>query len=135
MGELPLREADRLEILTLVDNYTDVFKAPDTKIDKRPWVAPPVLLFAEHGFSCFLRSAPVRRNILGLFDSGVTAECLFHNAKLLNVNLDTIESVVLSHGHFDHTGGLLELLDCILKKYQLFFIRMLSLIAALNILH
>ncbi|MGD0804976.1 MAG: MBL fold metallo-hydrolase [Candidatus Bathyarchaeia archaeon] len=119
MGELNLREADRLEVLNLVDNYTDVFKAQDTKIDRRPWVSPPTLLLAEHGFSCFLKVCAGSEEHFVLFDSGVSAECLFHNAKLLNVDLDSIESIVLSHGHFDHTGGLMELLGRSTKEIPL----------------
>jgi 7,8-dihydropterin-6-yl-methyl-4-(beta-D-ribofuranosyl)aminobenzene 5'-phosphate synthase len=37
--------------------------------------------------------------------------CLFHNADLLKVDLSQVECVVLSHGHFDHFGGLPELLS------------------------
>lgn len=116
MDMLTLRQADSLEILNLVDNYTDVFKGKDTKIDRRPWIKPPKLLLAEHGLSCFLKVSAGSEEHLALFDSAVSAECLFHNAKLLNVDLGSIESVILSHGHFDHTGGLLELLGHASKK-------------------
>jgi len=43
-------------------------------------------------------------------DTGISTICLFHNAEILNIDLSEIESVVLSHGHFDHFGGLLKLL-------------------------
>ncbi len=33
-----------------------------------------------------------------------------HNAQLLGIDLATVEKVILSHGHYDHTGGLLEVL-------------------------
>ena len=46
-----------------------------------------------------------------LMDAGIAATCLFHNADLLKVDLSQVESVVLSHGHFDHFGGLPELLN------------------------
>jgi 7,8-dihydropterin-6-yl-methyl-4-(beta-D-ribofuranosyl)aminobenzene 5'-phosphate synthase len=46
-----------------------------------------------------------------LVDAGIGATCLFHNADLLKVDLSQVESVVLSHGHFDHFGGLPELLS------------------------
>jgi 7,8-dihydropterin-6-yl-methyl-4-(beta-D-ribofuranosyl)aminobenzene 5'-phosphate synthase len=40
-----------------------------------------------------------------------SATCLFHNARLLNMDLSKVEAVVLSHGHFDHFGGLVEFLN------------------------
>jgi 7,8-dihydropterin-6-yl-methyl-4-(beta-D-ribofuranosyl)aminobenzene 5'-phosphate synthase len=40
-----------------------------------------------------------------LFDTGQSFS-LIHNAKLLGVDLSPIDKIVLSHGHFDHTGGL-----------------------------
>jgi len=43
-------------------------------------------------------------------DAGVTPISLPHNAKILKKNLDVVESVILSHGHFDHFGGLIEFL-------------------------
>ncbi|HEY3985930.1 MBL fold metallo-hydrolase [Cedecea sp.] len=39
-----------------------------------------------------------------LFDTGPDSS-FQHNAKLLNVNLATLDTVVLSHGHYDHCGG------------------------------
>ncbi len=40
-----------------------------------------------------------------LFDSGNT-DVYLDNAKRMNVNLNDINYIVLSHGHYDHTGGL-----------------------------
>jgi 7,8-dihydropterin-6-yl-methyl-4-(beta-D-ribofuranosyl)aminobenzene 5'-phosphate synthase len=41
-----------------------------------------------------------------LFDAGSTVGGLAHNLRALGVDLGCIETVVLSHGHFDHTTGL-----------------------------
>ena len=45
-----------------------------------------------------------------LFDTGENGEWLLENMRLLSVDIGTIEAVVLSHDHWDHTGGLWELL-------------------------
>jgi 7,8-dihydropterin-6-yl-methyl-4-(beta-D-ribofuranosyl)aminobenzene 5'-phosphate synthase len=45
-----------------------------------------------------------------LFDTGQTPEVLLHNAELLAIDLSSADAVVLSHGHYDHTGGLREVL-------------------------
>ena len=59
-------------------------------------------LRAEHGLAFWIESGPHRI----LFDTGQTPEVLFHNAECLGIDLSTTDTVVLSHGHYDHTGGL-----------------------------
>jgi len=58
-------------------------------------------LLAEHGLSFLIETG---RNKI-LFDTG-QGLALRHNTENLNVDLKTISAVVLSHGHYDHTGGL-----------------------------
>ena len=57
-------------------------------------------LLAEHGFSLWLE-ADGRRI---LFDTGQAA--LEFNARVLGVELAEADALVLSHGHYDHTGGI-----------------------------
>jgi len=45
-----------------------------------------------------------------LLDAGMTFTAL-HNAQLLGINIRTIDTIVLSHGHNDHTGGLQDVLQ------------------------
>ncbi len=44
-----------------------------------------------------------------LFDTGQKPETVLKNAKELGVDIASVEDVILSHNHFDHTGGLLTL--------------------------
>jgi 7,8-dihydropterin-6-yl-methyl-4-(beta-D-ribofuranosyl)aminobenzene 5'-phosphate synthase len=44
-----------------------------------------------------------------LFDTGFKADTVASNARLLGIDLSVAESVVLTHFHSDHTGGLLTL--------------------------
>lgn len=66
-------------------------------------------LYGEHGLSLLIQppggEAPV------LYDTGQSGEVLLHNAERLRIDLNTVETIVLSHGHFDHTGGLPTLLE------------------------
>jgi 7,8-dihydropterin-6-yl-methyl-4-(beta-D-ribofuranosyl)aminobenzene 5'-phosphate synthase len=62
-------------------------------------------LKAEHGWSVYIESEHGKI----LFDTGQSSQ-MVDNASLLNIDLGSIEKVVVSHGHFDHTGGLPELL-------------------------
>ena len=58
-------------------------------------------LSAEHGLSLYIETAEHRI----LFDMGQTA--LFsHNASVLGIDLAAVDIAILSHGHYDHGGGL-----------------------------
>lgn len=63
-------------------------------------------LEAEHGFSAWIEAGDQRI----LFDTG-QAFALARNARALGVDLAEASALVLSHGHFDHTGGLPDFLD------------------------
>lgn len=41
-----------------------------------------------------------------LFDTGQSGEVWVHNARLMNIDLGSFDALVLSHAHYDHTGGL-----------------------------
>lgn len=49
-------------------------------------------------------------NKIILFDTGENEEYLFNNIKRLNINLAELEGIVISHDHWDHTGGLWSIL-------------------------
>ncbi|OGP60850.1 MAG: hypothetical protein A2V65_10635 [Deltaproteobacteria bacterium RBG_13_49_15] len=78
-------------ITTLVDNTVSAGKG----------------LIGEHGLSFLIESGG--RKIL--FDTG-QGFALPHNAGILGIKLSEVDTVVLSHGHYDHTGGLKSLLSC-----------------------
>jgi len=59
---------------------------------------------AEHGFSVLIERGKTRI----LFDTG-QSDVFWHNAEVLGKDLTSLDAVVLSHGHYDHTGGLLRL--------------------------
>jgi 7,8-dihydropterin-6-yl-methyl-4-(beta-D-ribofuranosyl)aminobenzene 5'-phosphate synthase len=58
------------------------------------------------GFSCLIET---EEKIL--FDTGDDGEKLIYNMKHLNVVPETIDKVVISHNHWDHTGGLKKFLE------------------------
>lgn len=58
-------------------------------------------ILAEHGLSVLVETADRRI----LFDAGQT-DVFLKNALLLKLSLDDLDGVVLSHGHYDHGGGL-----------------------------
>jgi len=63
-------------------------------------------LLAEHGLSFWIEYGDKRV----LFDTG-QSDILIKNAKVLGIDLAETDAIVLSHGHYDHTGGLAAVLD------------------------
>lgn len=63
-------------------------------------------LLAEHGWACWVETPTCRL----LFDTG-QGQALLPNARELGIPLETANAIVLSHGHYDHTGALADALD------------------------
>ena len=61
------------------------------------------LCSAEHGLSILIES-----DITFLFDTG-PSDVICRNARILGIDLNKIETIVLSHGHRDHSNGLMYL--------------------------
>ncbi|MBC7131229.1 MBL fold metallo-hydrolase, partial [Candidatus Bathyarchaeota archaeon] len=73
----------------------------------REWVKKAKRLpVAEHGFSMFVRISDGSGSHMVLFDAGISPKGVVTNAKRMGVNLSEVEVIVLSHGHYDHFGGL-----------------------------
>jgi 7,8-dihydropterin-6-yl-methyl-4-(beta-D-ribofuranosyl)aminobenzene 5'-phosphate synthase len=68
---------------------------------------------AEWGLSMFIEADGVKV----LFDTGMGAAAV-HNAQLFGIDLATVDRIVLSHGHRDHTGGLREVLMLMKKDVE-----------------
>ncbi len=116
MKTIPLKEADKVEITILVDNYSD-FLLPDTPNVKRLRTPPPDSALAEHGLSCLVTAYAGDEKHTILMDVGISGTCLNHNAALLEKSgaaalgvvqhrIQDADTLVLSHGHFDHFSGL-----------------------------
>ncbi|BAA29968.1 MBL fold metallo-hydrolase [Pyrococcus horikoshii] len=90
----------RVKIYTLADDYAG-YNSP---------------FWAQHGVS-FLVEVEGKKI---LFDTASYAEPILFNMKLLNLNPRDIDMIVLSHNHFDHTGGLLGILREINRKVPIF---------------
>jgi 7,8-dihydropterin-6-yl-methyl-4-(beta-D-ribofuranosyl)aminobenzene 5'-phosphate synthase len=66
-------------------------------------------LKSDWGFACFIQTD----NESILFDSGAKGNILLNNMEKLHLNPRDIDKIVISHEHWDHTGGLTSLLSFI----------------------
>ncbi len=119
--------ADSLEVVVLVDNSTDNLStvpafvetefAALTRRRRGRWVlSGKCMCCAAHGLSCLIRvrrGAEVRTI---LFDTGPEDRTFEQNVSRLGEDPGPAEAIVLSHGHFDHTGAVLRALDIILDR-------------------
>ncbi len=86
------KEAEKLRITTLIENHPNETKE----------------LSYEHGLSLLIEADGKRI----LFDSGQSG-AFIQNAKILHQNLENLDYVVLSHGHYDHSGGFYQLVKTV----------------------
>lgn len=125
--EFKVKEADAAEIISIVDNSVDFLSAVDKwqvqpfrkwtrERYGREWARTRTQLpCGEHGFSMLIRVCSGGQSSCVLFDTGVSPEGIVENAERMGVNLSEVECVVLSHGHYDHFGGLLSAVKAIGK--------------------
>lgn len=123
---MSLQEIENAKITILVDNITDRL-LPSTSMVKRPPLISNQMIskspIAEHGFSALLEISYVHENATKsnkfLFDTGVSKDGIVYNSDVLGINLRDIETIVLSHGHFDHISGLISILRRLKKSVEI----------------
>lgn len=112
---IPLKTADRVEIITLMDNYSDVLLKSEGVVTRPSHSKDGVItrdnVVAEHGLSLFVTVYAGEERHAILFDTGHTESGVPHNLNFLEMDLNDIEAIVLSHGHMDHTGSLYPILE------------------------
>lgn len=92
-----------MRLTVLVDN--------NTYIDEYYWGEPGVCYYIEDGEEVLL------------FDVGYS-DLFIKNAAAMNIDLSQLNTIVLSHGHDDHTRGLKSLLELTPKPFSLLLTRM-----------
>ena len=116
---MPLKQVDNVEILTILDNNIDILMASTEHAKRLP--LPQDLfaresLVAEHGFSALVKVNCGNTSESLLFDAGLSKYGLTHNMDVLEVKPKELHTIVLSHGHADHTQGLMGMLDRLGKR-------------------
>jgi 7,8-dihydropterin-6-yl-methyl-4-(beta-D-ribofuranosyl)aminobenzene 5'-phosphate synthase len=121
---ITLEPVDRVEVHILVDNVTDNLSSVPAFVETEfaalgrrrhgKWVmAGRCLCCAAHGLSCLITTHRGTQKRTLLFDTGPEDRTFEQNVSRLGVDLAPVETIVLSHGHWDHAGAVLRALDLI----------------------
>ncbi|HEY5625152.1 MAG TPA: MBL fold metallo-hydrolase, partial [Dehalococcoidia bacterium] len=121
MTTFDLDPLDSLTITILIDNVADLLATEKGPVKRLlPGLTSESLqpsatlegglafdtLLAEHGFSALVTVEKAGRRRTVLYDAGVTPRGMVENMRRMDLSPKDVETVVLSHGHFDHTTGL-----------------------------
>ncbi len=116
-----LQPLDKAEVLVLVDNVSDFLSTPPShatpelpNLMKAGFTGPlsgECLCCAHWGLSLVVTGQVGDRRHTLLFDAGPEAYTVDRNGDRLGLEFGGIEGIVLSHGHWDHAGGMLSALD------------------------
>jgi 7,8-dihydropterin-6-yl-methyl-4-(beta-D-ribofuranosyl)aminobenzene 5'-phosphate synthase len=117
-----LNPVDKLEIHILVDNATDSLSSVPKHVESEfsylhrkgmRILSGKCICCASQGLSCLITAHRNGASHTMLFDSGPEADTFEKNTHQLGIDLTNVEAVVLSHGHWDHAGGMLRAIDMI----------------------
>jgi 7,8-dihydropterin-6-yl-methyl-4-(beta-D-ribofuranosyl)aminobenzene 5'-phosphate synthase len=109
---------NKLSVHVLVDSSFDLFARP-TQAAGVTVAAPPrtdarANLHSEWGLSLFLTSERSSEHRTLMLDFGYSSPVLLNNIEVIGVDPRKIDALIVSHGHFDHFGGL----QGFLNKYR-----------------
>jgi 7,8-dihydropterin-6-yl-methyl-4-(beta-D-ribofuranosyl)aminobenzene 5'-phosphate synthase len=105
-----------VDIHVLVDNATDGLSSTPANVETEfsfgarrglRVLSARCLCCAVHGFSCLITAHRGATSHTVLFDSGPEDYAFERNTTRLGADLGKVESIVLSHGHWDHSGAML----------------------------
>ena len=107
---------DQLSVRVLVDGAMNNFLRPaqvgGVKLEPPPRFRDNRrVLHNQWGLSLYLQSSQGSQQRGVLLDFGYTADALLNNMEMTGVDPKKIEALIVSHGHFDHHGGLIGFLD------------------------
>jgi 7,8-dihydropterin-6-yl-methyl-4-(beta-D-ribofuranosyl)aminobenzene 5'-phosphate synthase len=107
---------DKLTVNVLIDSSHDLFFKPSQVHGVSIQAGPRATDFRrtlhnQWGLSLFLESqrGSEQRNLM--LDYGYSPEALLNNIDILKVDPSKVTALIISHGHFDHYGGLISFLD------------------------
>ncbi len=104
---------DKVRIRVLSDNSIDITLRTDEKFKDKVQQAgfSAMMCLAEHGLSLHIEVTKGESVHTFLLDAGGLSGSVSNNMKVLQIDPKKIEAFILSHGHFDHFGGIDYIID------------------------
>jgi 7,8-dihydropterin-6-yl-methyl-4-(beta-D-ribofuranosyl)aminobenzene 5'-phosphate synthase len=107
---------DRVVIQEITDNAHDIFlrplERPGLSVQRpNPGMAQGKTLESEWGLGLHIESTKGNEARRYLLDFGFTPDVYANNLELLKIDPAQVDALILSHGHFDHYGGLIGFLE------------------------
>ena len=106
---------DQLAVRVVVDGYYDGLarstRVGNVEVQRARAFSLARQLHSQHGLSLQLESRRVAETRNFLLDFGYTPQALLNNLDLLGIDPGSFDALIISHGHFDHFGGLTGLLQ------------------------
>jgi 7,8-dihydropterin-6-yl-methyl-4-(beta-D-ribofuranosyl)aminobenzene 5'-phosphate synthase len=109
---------DRLSVRVLIDGSFNLFlqsgEVKGVKIERSPLHSPSSYRRAVHnewGLSLWLESQRATELRTVMLDFGYTPTALLNNLDVVGADPKKVEALIVSHGHYDHFGGLIGFLD------------------------
>jgi 7,8-dihydropterin-6-yl-methyl-4-(beta-D-ribofuranosyl)aminobenzene 5'-phosphate synthase len=115
-------ESGKIKIKILANNATSITLPSDNKFQGK--VIQPqfdaVNTLGEHGLGMSISVFDNENSHLFLFDTGSIKQSIIGNIEALNVKYNEIEKIILSHGHFDHFGGLTAIIPKLNERSKIY---------------
>jgi 7,8-dihydropterin-6-yl-methyl-4-(beta-D-ribofuranosyl)aminobenzene 5'-phosphate synthase len=108
---------DEVTIKEITDSAHDLFlrpfEAPGVTVTRVgfPEAAQGKTLASEWGLALHLESRKGQESRRYLLDFGFTPEVYANNLELMKIDVGNVDALIISHGHYDHVGGLIGFLE------------------------
>src|SRR5262249_10506082 len=123
-----LRPVDRLIVDVALDNISDTYSSKPHHVSPEfnnviaagaKEISGRTLCCAQLGLALVLTASVGQRHYKLLFDTGPEGALYLRNCQNLGVSLTEVEAIAISHGHWDHMGALLDVLDHITQHSRI----------------
>src|SRR3984885_15105303 len=108
---------DELTVREITDNTHDIFlrplAVPGLAVRRTGFPEAPQgkTLESEWGLALYLESRKAQESRRYLLDFGFTPDVYANNLELMKIDVAQVDALIISHGHFDHVGGLIGFLE------------------------